>query len=194
MAGIEKSMAQYVQEHPKLKYVFFGGKGGVGKTVMAGVSAMWFAKQGRRTMLASTNPVHSLSGLLSQLVSSFVADPATIQLKIDGGNIPLDVDQAITLGIVINELVSNSLKHAFPNRRGRIDVSVSGDRERLLLEVIDDGIGLPADVQLDTVRTLGLKIVTALTRQIHGVVEVVRDGGTRFLVSFPTVARLQEAA
>jgi arsenite/tail-anchored protein-transporting ATPase len=68
MAGIEKSMAHYVQEHSKLKFIFFGGKGGVGKTVMAGVSAMWFAKQGRRTMLASTNPVHSLSGLLDQNV------------------------------------------------------------------------------------------------------------------------------
>jgi arsenite-transporting ATPase len=68
MAGIEKSMAQYVQEHSKLKFLFFGGKGGVGKTVMAGVAAMWFAKQGRRTLLASTNPVHSLSGLLDQNV------------------------------------------------------------------------------------------------------------------------------
>jgi arsenite/tail-anchored protein-transporting ATPase len=68
MAGIEKSMAQYVQEHPKLKFVFFGGKGGVGKTVMAGVTALWFAQQGRRTILASTNPVHSLSGLLDQNV------------------------------------------------------------------------------------------------------------------------------
>ena len=68
MAGIEKSMVQYVQDHSKLKFIFFGGKGGVGKTVMAGVTAMWFAKQGRRTMLASTNPVHSLSGLLDQNV------------------------------------------------------------------------------------------------------------------------------
>ncbi len=68
MAGIEKSMTAYVKEHPKLKYIFFGGKGGVGKTVMAGVNAMWFAQQGRRTMLASTNPVHSLSGLLNQNV------------------------------------------------------------------------------------------------------------------------------
>ncbi len=68
MAGIETSMTQYVREHPELKYVFFGGKGGVGKTVMAGVTAAWFARQGRRTMLASTNPVHSLSGLLDQNV------------------------------------------------------------------------------------------------------------------------------
>jgi arsenite/tail-anchored protein-transporting ATPase len=68
MADIQKSMATYVREHPELKFIFFGGKGGVGKTVMAGVSAMWFAAQGRRTMLASTNPVHSLSGLLDQNV------------------------------------------------------------------------------------------------------------------------------
>jgi len=55
-------------EHPKMKYIFFGGKGGVGKTVMAGVTAVWFAQQGRKTILASTNPVHSLSGLLGQNV------------------------------------------------------------------------------------------------------------------------------
>jgi arsenite-transporting ATPase len=68
MAGIEKTMAQYIVEHPNLKFIFFGGKGGVGKTVMAAVTAHWFAQQGKRTILASTNPVHSLSGLLAQNV------------------------------------------------------------------------------------------------------------------------------
>jgi arsenite-transporting ATPase len=63
---IEKSMRQFVEEHPGLKYTFFGGKGGVGKTVMAGAAALWFARQGKRTLLASTNPVHSLTGLLGQ--------------------------------------------------------------------------------------------------------------------------------
>ena len=66
MPEITESMAQYMQAHAGLKYLFFGGKGGVGKTVMAGVVALWFARQGRRTLLASTNPVHSLSGLLGQ--------------------------------------------------------------------------------------------------------------------------------
>jgi arsenite/tail-anchored protein-transporting ATPase len=68
MAGIDKPMVQYLKDRPNLKFIFFGGKGGVGKTVMAGVTAMYFAKQGRRTILASTNPVHSLSGLLTQNV------------------------------------------------------------------------------------------------------------------------------
>lgn len=65
---IEKSMVQYLIDNPRLKYVFFGGKGGVGKTVLAGTAALWFAQQGKRTLLASTNPVHSLSSLLDMNV------------------------------------------------------------------------------------------------------------------------------
>jgi arsenite-transporting ATPase len=63
---IEKTMQQFLGEHPDMKYVFFGGKGGVGKTVLAGASALWFARQGKRTLLASTNPVHSLTSMLDQ--------------------------------------------------------------------------------------------------------------------------------
>jgi arsenite-transporting ATPase len=59
-------MTRFMTEHPGMRYVFFGGKGGVGKTVLAGVTALHLAKQGRRVLLASTNPVHSLSGLLGQ--------------------------------------------------------------------------------------------------------------------------------
>jgi arsenite-transporting ATPase len=62
------SMVQYMKNNPKLKYIFFGGKGGVGKTVMAGAAALWSAKQGKKTLLASTNPVHSLSNLFEQNV------------------------------------------------------------------------------------------------------------------------------
>jgi len=63
---IEKSMQHFLTQHPRLKYTFFGGKGGVGKTVLAGATALWFAQQGKRTLLASTNPVHSLTSLLDQ--------------------------------------------------------------------------------------------------------------------------------
>ena len=66
---IDTSMAQYLAAHPTLQYLFFGGKGGVGKTSVAGATALRLANQGRRTLLASTNPVHSLSGLLGQDVS-----------------------------------------------------------------------------------------------------------------------------
>jgi arsenite-transporting ATPase len=66
---IATSMREYVDQHPNLTYLFFGGKGGVGKTALGGATALWLAGQGRRTLLASTNPVHSLSGLLGQNVS-----------------------------------------------------------------------------------------------------------------------------
>jgi len=66
MKSIDTSMRDYFKSRPSLKYLFFGGKGGVGKTVTAGVAAQWLAAQGKRTLLASTNPVHSLSGMLGQ--------------------------------------------------------------------------------------------------------------------------------
>jgi len=65
---VQESMQAFLMKHPQLKYNFFGGKGGVGKTVLAGAAAVAFARLGKRTLLASTNPVHSLSGLLDQNV------------------------------------------------------------------------------------------------------------------------------
>lgn len=61
---IEQSMLEFLEQNPNLKYVFFGGKGGVGKTVLAGAASVALANMGKRTLLASTNPVHSLSGML----------------------------------------------------------------------------------------------------------------------------------
>lgn len=66
MTEIEINMPTYFRQHPRLRYIFFGGKGGVGKTVMAGSTAIWLANQGKRVILASTNPVHSCSALLNQ--------------------------------------------------------------------------------------------------------------------------------
>ncbi|MBI1998174.1 MAG: ArsA family ATPase [Deltaproteobacteria bacterium] len=68
MSQITTSMTGYFRGHPNLKYLYFGGKGGVGKTALAGATALWLAGQGKRTLLASTNPVHSLSGLLEKSV------------------------------------------------------------------------------------------------------------------------------
>jgi arsenite/tail-anchored protein-transporting ATPase len=68
MNPITTSMAAYLGAHAGLKYIFFGGKGGVGKTALAGATALWLAGQGKKTLLASTNPVHSLSGLLEKSV------------------------------------------------------------------------------------------------------------------------------
>jgi arsenite-transporting ATPase len=95
--GITTGMRQFLAEHPSLKFLFFGGKGGVGKTVMAGATALWLARQGRRTLLASTNPVHSLSGLLG--------------LEVFGRITPLPgVDRAFAYEIDTKETIERSRK------------------------------------------------------------------------------------
>ncbi len=92
MGTITQNMTQFVEAHPGLKYVFFGGKGGVGKTIMAGSAALWFAKQGKKTLLASTNPVHSLTNLLGQNV---FGKPALVE---DGdGCYALEIDTKETI-------------------------------------------------------------------------------------------------
>lgn len=84
---IEQTMRQYLTANPRLKYVFFGGKGGVGKTVLAGTAALWLAGQGKKTLLASTNPVHSLSSMLDQNVfgkpTAVTGAPNLTALEID---------------------------------------------------------------------------------------------------------------
>ncbi|MBI5417657.1 ArsA family ATPase [Candidatus Poribacteria bacterium] len=83
---IKEDMNYYIKSHPSLKYIFWGGKGGVGKTVMAAVTALWLSENGKKTLLVSTNPVHSLSGLLSQNVfgkETKVNDTNLFALEID---------------------------------------------------------------------------------------------------------------
>ncbi len=96
-AAITTGMRQLLTENPTLKFLFFGGKGGVGKTVMAGATALWLAQQGHRTLLASTNPVHSLSSLLGR--------------EVFGQITPLpEVDRAFAYEIDTKETIEKSRK------------------------------------------------------------------------------------
>jgi predicted ATPase/two-component sensor histidine kinase len=98
----------------------------------------------------------------------------------------LNINQAITCGLIVNELVSNALKHAFPDERAgrmRVELRPLGGH-RLVLVVSDDGVGLPLDLDLARVDSLGLQLVHDLADQLHGTVEVSRDVGTTFTVTF----------
>lgn len=80
---MKKTMRDFFREHPGMRYIYFGGKGGVGKTVVAAATALWMADQGKRTLLASTNPVHSLSNLFQRDVfGKPVLIPATERLHV----------------------------------------------------------------------------------------------------------------
>jgi two-component sensor histidine kinase len=117
-------------------------------------------------------------------------------------NIFLDMDTAVPLGIIINELISNSLKHAFPGRKtGEIRIKLfrkefdqySGIREEagfenrnndLILIVSDNGVGIPETVDFENPETLGLQLISILANQLDGKIEQRRENGTKFILEF----------
>jgi two-component sensor histidine kinase len=96
------------------------------------------------------------------------------------------IDIAVPLGMIINELVSNSLKYAFPpGRRGNIRLELSrASQNQRLLRITDDGVGFPKHVDFRKTETLGMQLVCALTEQIGGSIEMVTGNGTEFRVAF----------
>ena len=98
----------------------------------------------------------------------------------------LNVDTASALGLILNELISNSLKHAFKDeRRGTLRVALFREKDGYCLEVQDDGPGLSAGFDLNNTHTLGMQLLASLTSQISGTVRVLPAKGAHFIVSFP---------
>ncbi len=153
--------------------------------------------------------------LTSQLYSSYGLMPDCVRLRTKIEDIPLDISTAIPLGLIINELVSNAMKHAFPDgRRGEIGIFMkretgamdgdghSGKAEtnktllenegrksdrfpRIVLTVSDNGKGFPEDLDFRNTESLGLQLVMELTEQLEGQVELIRHGKTKFMIIIP---------
>ncbi len=103
--------------------------------------------------------------------------------KID--NVSLNINTAVPCGLIINELLSNALKHGFKNsRKGTITVSLTNEVQGYLLAVHNDGIPMPEDFNLNNPEGLGLQLVHSLTAQLHGSLEYDNTNGTLFKLSF----------
>ncbi|MCK9579298.1 MAG: PAS domain S-box protein [Methanoregula sp.] len=104
-----------------------------------------------------------------------------IQFTLDIHDVDADIDVAIPLGLILNELISNSLKYAFPeNRQGEITVSVKKDGHTLTVVFRDTGVGIPADLDWQNTQSLGLRLVNTLVDQMNGTIELDRSAGTLF--------------
>ncbi|MEA5115301.1 MAG: response regulator [Geobacteraceae bacterium] len=136
--------------------------------------------------LASINFAEYINNLAGFLFHSYVHDPEQIILKVDVGDVSLEIDQAIPCGLIINELISNCLKHAFPDGlKGEVAVICHTDSDGLVkLEVTDSGVGLPADLDILNTGSLGLQIVSALVKQLQGNIEMKCDYGASFVITF----------
>lgn len=132
--------------------------------------------------------------LTTTLFNSYLIDSSRVGLDVDSDTCHLDIDRAIPCGLIINELVSNSLKHAFPeDRTGVIRVHLrSEDNEKFAIIVSDDGIGLPKDLDLDHSETLGLQLVSGLAVQLDATIGVKRQSGTQFEIRFALVSNEEQ--
>ena len=163
----------------------------------------------RRLLLESQNRVHTMAllheslyqsknlseidfpGYIHQLVSylyrSYGIDTNRIRYESKMDSLQLNPENAVACGLIINELVSNALKHAFPEGRNgviRIELNVdANDRAKLI--VADSGIGLSSESQLETARTLGLRLVRTLVEQLGGAMQLRSAAGTEAELTFP---------
>ena len=124
--------------------------------------------------------------LTDHVQCSMDGDKGSIRIETSIKDLTLNVDTAIPCGLIITELVSNSIKHAFPDgRAGLINIEISRiDEDIYKLVVRDDGVGLPDDWDLEKLSTLGLKLVNSFVTQLSGTFDVRSDSGTAFTISF----------
>ncbi|OEC88480.1 MULTISPECIES: sensor histidine kinase [Methanobacterium] len=134
--------------------------------------------------------------LTTDLFYTYVADPNLIKLNMDVEDIMLDINTAVPLGLIVNELVSNSMKHAFPIAYGselrenistnpnEINVNFKSEDDDFILIVKDNGVGFPEGLDFKNLDSLGLRLVNSLTDQIRGNIQLKVDDGTEFKIIF----------
>jgi predicted ATPase/two-component sensor histidine kinase len=132
-------------------------------------------------------PMHPhIESLCTQLEHAYRPQDRAVTLAFEIEEIMLDLDRAVPCGLIVNELVSNAFKHAFPDGRvGRITVALTScGPQQCCLTVSDNGIGLPIGLDPDTAPTLGLQLVGDLVHQLHGVLTIDRTTGVTFVIVF----------
>jgi two-component sensor histidine kinase len=135
--------------------------------------------------LAHVDVVDYIKSLAPGLWATYGVDSRIIELKVDVEDVALSVDAAISLGLIVNELVSNAIKHAFPGgRHGMVGVSLHSEGKEIVMRVYDDGVGIPGDIELSNPNTLGLKLVGILAEQLAGSITLDSKEGSKFTLRF----------
>ena len=148
--------------------------------------ALIHAKLYQSKNLSQINFAEYIEEFSRQLRSLYNVSPKKVKLVLDIDEVFLDVDVAIPCGMIVNELLTNALKYAFPEERsGEIRVVLRSEAAATVLTVEDDGVGLPPEMDLAGVETLGLQLVRGLAQQLNGTVLIEQNGGTRVVIRCP---------
>lgn len=137
--------------------------------------------------LSGINLKEYVKDLIDNLFDVYAVDRDLIRCDIDINSAELSIEKAIPCALIINELVSNSLKHAFPKRyKGKVEIKLSSIGGRgYELEVRDNGTGFNDKVDLKEVKSIGLDLVLTLTKQLGGILDIFSDKGTVVKINFP---------
>lgn len=127
-----------------------------------------------------------IRNLSTRLFEVFEADPDQVKLRINVDPVFLDVKTATACGLITSELVSNSLKYAFPGeRKGQVTIDFHReDDKKFILVIQDNGIGLPENVDFRSAKSLGFEIVNDLVSKLNGQIKLIKKGGTKFKITF----------
>jgi two-component sensor histidine kinase len=121
--------------------------------------------------------------LTGSLFSSYTQSES-ITYRLDLVSTRLTIEQSVPCGLILNELITNAIKYAYPLGKGEIQVCLSGTADSVSMTVSDQGVGMPPDFDCETSKSLGMTLVQALTRQLDGTLEVGGHPGASFKVSF----------
>jgi len=128
-----------------------------------------------------------LKQLATQSFRALLTDAGSVRLQLDLASVKVSMDQATPCGLLINELISNSLKHGFPEGRSgevRIALHVVEGTQQVRVSVSDTGVGLPHDFEAKRGKSLGLTLVASLAKQLGGTLEIGAGPGAEFIVTF----------
>ncbi|OPY77875.1 MAG: putative sensor histidine kinase pdtaS [Syntrophorhabdus sp. PtaU1.Bin058] len=127
-----------------------------------------------------------IEDLAGSLLQALGKGTEAVKIQTDIHDVYLNVDQAIPCGLIVNELITNTLKHAFPGgREGKITITMRSDGERIVVRFQDNGVGFPPAFDFRNTQSLGLQLVNILVAQLRGTIELVADGGAAFIITFP---------
>lgn len=143
----------------------------------------------RSENLANIEFVDYLRSLVAGIKATYSGATLSADVAVTGSNVALDIEHAVPCGLIVSELVSNAFKHAFPaGRAGKIEVHVHKEQGgAVVIEVADDGVGLPESVDWRQPQSLGLQLVASLTTQLRAITDLDRSRGTRFKIRFSPV-------
>ncbi len=124
-----------------------------------------------------------ITNLSKNLLYSYRKLDSLVELKLQLDEVFLDIDTSIPLGLIINELLTNSLKYAFNNKKGILTIKLKQDKQKIQLKIADNGVGLPENFDIYTTETLGLQLVTTLAEQIDANLQCINKNGTQFIIT-----------